>query len=449
MGSRALLVSLTLLAAALAVILLRFGGDRQEAAPDLAPGQERPADSSDPAPLRGLETGRVAVEEPGPAASEEDPPEAAEPETEAEPAAPPPGCLRVVVRRGGAPVAGRTVHLLRSRSYWLPRDLSAVEAELVHLILDAEGEAIACSLEPGTYIVGVELDPGQIPQRRVKLVAEEGATVRFDLAGASLTGHVYDDDGVPVEGARVQVDSSAAIVVWTDAQGAYRVEAIAEGVHWVGVNRDGSSFSEGEHMLQVAFAEGEAKRLDFGDPAGLATWSGFLRNRAGDPVGSPEGLRRPARLHLLRLEDRDYRTIPVGEDGRFTVRLARGRYQVKVNPPGQRDRLSIHEDLPIDSADLEQDIVLPGTRVSGRVRDPLTGEPGRGRHRHTVQAHLEGQTHSAAFHRTLIAPDGRYAIDGLGPGVWRIGPSGTSLEDYLEVRVREEDVELSVDLEHP
>ena len=131
------------------------------------------------------------------------------------------------------------------------------------------------------------------------------------------------------------------------------------------------------------------------------------------------------------------------------MRLARGRYQVKVNPPGQEDRLSIHEELPIDSTDLEGDLVLPGTRVSGRVRDRSTGEPGRGRHRHTVRAHLEGQTHSTAFHRTLIAADGSYTIDGLEPGLWRIGPSGTSLEDYLEVRVRAEDIELGVDLEHP
>lgn len=450
MGSRTLLVSLALLVAALTVILFRFTGSSDETAPGLSPGEEWPAESPNPAPLRVPGAGRIAPESPVPSGSEVSPPALAEPEVGTESVAPAPGCLRVIVRQRGAPVADRPVLLLRSGDYWLPRELSTVEAELTRLMLDGQGEATACSLEPGSYIVGVELGPGQVPQHRLTLVEEEGQTVTIELAGASLFGTVYDEDGGPAEGARVQVSLSTGVVtvVWTDTLGGYRVEAIAAGVRWVGVADDGSPYGDGDHMLQVHFSEGEAKRLDFGDPAGLVTWSGVLRNRAGDPVGSPQEGRKPAHVHLTRVADRDYRSAPVGEDGRFSLRLTRGEYRVAVNPPGCSDRLDPGETVVVASVDFELDLVLPGTRVHGRVLDSLTGQPGRGPFPHTVRAHLEGQQYSAAFHHATIAADGSYAFDGLEAGVWRVGSSHAPLDAYVEVRVREGDLELSIDLEH-
>ena len=67
---------------------------------------------------------------------------------------------------------------------------------------------------------------------------------------------------------------------------------------------------------------------------------------------------------------------------------------------------------------------------------------------HAVRAHRKGHRYPAAFRRAEIALDGTFAFDGLEAGVWRIGHRRTPLDAYVEVHVREEDVEVSVDVRH-
>ena len=354
------------------------------------------------------------------------------------------GCLTVTARRAGAPLEGASALVIESDEAFLPRDLGDANVELIRLQLDPAGQAHLCALEAGRHLVGLEIAPGQVFSKRVEILDDQGAVAEFELAGGGLFGEIRAATGEPVEGARVQVShiaDRAVIVVWSDSLGAYSVEGLQAGSYWFSVDFDGDPWGPSEHMSRLALEEDELRRMDIGRPEGLATVSGVLRDRAGNPVEG-RGRSQPT-LHVERIDVQDYRPVQVGEAGRFDTPLEAGSYSIHASVNGHIDRLLVAQRLDIDLADVDRDLVVPGTTIRGRVLGSASdSEMG-------VRAHRPGETSPSSFHRTVVDGSGEFALHGLGPGAWRVGPFGAKLVEFVDVEVRAEDLELRLDLELP
>jgi len=435
--------------AILAYFLIQSGGDPPVIEPGPHAGAHKDAGDPGEPPLAQEDSTRVQLEAP------HEPPPSEGPQVSSKPEPPVPdpplvaGCLRVIATRGGIGLSGHRVYVYSGSRHWLPRGLTAADPRATVLVLDAAGATEVHGLEPGEYSVGVELAPGQLPQRHVELAADVGRTVRFEFSGARLFGNVFNPRGGPATGACVSVShmkSETLWEAWTDSVGAYNMEALQEGWHWITVRFEGS-LSNSDHMLQVSLLEGEEKRLDFGSPAGLAVWRGVLRNRAGNAVPG-RGLYSTTHLHFVRAEDHAYSSCMVDGAGRFEHSLAPGKYDVRADRPAHLRRVAVAQEVEVGTVDFERDLVLPGTRVMGRIFDPETGEPrtqGDGGRPLAVRART---TNSTAYHFVPVGADATYILDGLSPGIWRIG-SGPRADDDVEVQVREQDYELIVNLELP
>ena len=366
-------------------------------------------------------------------------------------AAPPAGCLRIVATQAGAPLAGRTVWLSRTRSDWFPREVERADESTSELILDVAGQVERCSLQAGDYLVGIESSAKQMAQFRVALRAQAGQLVRFELGDVELHGCALDADGEPAEGALVLVSEARragmSVATWTNGAGAYRLQGLSASECWIALHLDGSPYSEMQHSLRTSFMAGESRRLDFGPSAGWHSWSGALRNRAGELV---EGVGdEPVPLTLARLDGAHERRPLAATLGRFSLRLAPGEYRVLAIPPGHARPRVVLETLTVGEADLERDLVLPGTRVRGQLRQASTGAPMRvelGGKRSQVRAHLAGHLYPAAFLSVPIDAEGRYCFESLDAGDWKIGLGSQGFEQELELRIEAADVDLVLDL---
>jgi len=348
------------------------------------------------------------------------------------------GCLEVLVLRHGAPVSSGTVHLVSDRRSWLPPDPWSDE-KVRQLPIGVDGIARAAALAPGIWLIGAEVVQGEVQQERVRLTEEKGQRVVIELGGASLSGHVYDSDGAPVEGARVQVGSTFATVVWSDALGAYRVNALPEGTHWASARLDGNEYSKSDFMLQIAFADSEQKEHDFGRSRRNPRWTGVVRNRADDPVPG-------AKLHVSRRDQDGYSTGRAAGDGTFQLALEPGTYDISLESPSNSNRTLAIEGFVIAEADIEQDLVLPGTRVAGKVHGLPDNWAERSRGM-TVSARIEGKDYSAAIYRAEVLFDGSFVLDGLGPGKWLLTTWPDQTPSASELTIREVDVEHGLDLQ--
>lgn len=426
-------------------------GDREversieEPLADARPAELREAQAAYPVGKgrEALGGGEVASLEPA-VASVAEPEESAELETALDP--PPPGTIELLVLRAGQPAAGCWVHFQARLGYWLPRDPWKEGTGVEHLQLDATGRTEIRGLEPGACVLGIELSPGIVKHRRAEIPKETGTRVVIELGTGEISGRVYDASGGAVAGARVDVSGGASSgpgvrsIVWTGADGGYSVTELPKGHFGLSLNLDGGWDTTGsDESAKVVLEEGERRVFDFGSPVGTATWSGHVRGQTGAAV------QKSIRIVLVERTSGSVLVPWCADDGSFSISAPPGEYRVHLfSPSNSSESISVFEDLKIDSADLQRDILLPGARIAGRVTGSADRMASLTRHRRWVSIHEKGHDYPAAFGHVDLLADGTFAFDAIKAGTWLVSVSGAEPES-LEVEVLESDALLEVE----
>jgi hypothetical protein len=116
-----------------------------------------------------------------------------------------------------------------------------------------------------------------------------------------------------------------------------------------------------------------------------------------------------------------FREYPVEEDGSFDIGLIPGPYAIGVQLNPYDDSEILLGDVRVHAEDLEQDLILPGARLSGRLYR-VDGDALAAHTDVSVGVRKEGANHPAAVRHARIEPDGSFAFDALEPGAYLVNP---------------------------
>jgi len=319
------------------------------------------------------------------------------------------GTLEIQVLRAGAPVPGGRGWLLQGERRELPVELHEAApgydpGALLPALADAEGVLRYSGLAPGPYRAAVEV-LGQRLECSLRLPAE-GALERIVLllGAATVEGRVHDDEGLPLQGARVSLGNRngrpCSRFAESDAGGRYRIAEVAPGPHWISAHPGGSLWNPGTSKTCTVPATG-VLRVDFGAPAGeLRPFRGVLRNSSGEPLPGP------GRIYVRPEDEDENRFYSYSEDGAFDLRLRPGRYTLSLDlPRAYQERLPLGT-LEMPDAALERDLVLSGMRL--RVWLQVVGQ--------APELQLSVRERDQAAHLRLVPlGDGSWVRDGLDP----------------------------------
>lgn len=364
----------------------------------------------------------------------------------------PPGVMEGIVLRGREPLTTGGVVFFRpgyfSRLPEHPRD-AGPQARLESAAIDGSGMFRIANLIPGNYTLAIDVGQGAQHETSVQLTSQKpGRRIVIVLGSARVSGHVYDEEGNPVADARVVVEGqfvrkgarSFRTSRSTRADGSYGFTDLPVGLYWFTVQLGGAwDSNDADSQQRLRLSAGEARVIDFGSTQAARTWSGTVRNRSGDPVQGG------CRLHLTHSETGAYSVAVVEAESAFHVRLQRGEYSVHVSLDSDwEERIEVPV-VRVGSADVNRDITIPGTRVKGTVIDLATGLP--------VQDYVglrvgfRQRDAGTAGQGGPVDAAGRFAVDGVMPGVWLVSthPLRLLVGDH-EITVAESDVEIPLTL---
>ena len=193
----------------------------------------------------------------------------------------------------------------------------------------------------------------------------------------------------------------------------------------------------------IELAVGETKQVDFGGRLDTARWNGRLLSAFREPF---LGL---GRLYLTHVETAEEQTVLVDMDGKFAATLLKGSWHVRAQCTGAPTQGFDLGEVAVE-ADLEQDLIVPGIRLSGRLTPPdeVKGDPLR--HSWTlIQCDLVEGEYSGGNRRVNVDAEGLFTIDGLTPGTWHltIWPGELVGGQPFEVVLGPDDSEAHVTLE--
>jgi hypothetical protein len=278
--------------------------------------------------------------------------------------------------------------------------------------VDSEGRFELVDLAPGRFRLSA-LASGYLPEMRGGLDLKEGIGIEgIDLIlrrGAVIEGRVQAPDGSPAAGARVMVLDQPA---QTDLGLAGRPETFAdnEGHYELGGLSDGDRTVLAEHpgsrpaRKQVQIQEGTT-RVD------LRLGKGF---EVAGRVSGPEGPVAGASLRLRPQEAEAGAANPVtsGPDGTFRFPdVGEGRYRIETETPSYA---SAAEEVRIAGAPLTGlEIRLErGGAVEGRILGLAFQD--------LAQVQVVATSPGRPGQAGRVDYEGRYRIEGLGPGDWKV-----------------------------
>ena len=299
-------------------------------------------------------------------------------------------------------------------------ELEAIKPGPVRITASADGFATSAP-HP------IELAPGQ---------AVADLTLALRKPGR-ITGEVVDDAGRPLAGRPVHVNGMEGGFnsrdTETDAAGRFEFGGVSPDRYWV--NSQAS--------------EKELAALDLDEEERQAQWamhqkSATVTVEEGETVhvvlgGTPkDGIKVHGKVYAGAARDR---TVPrctlwihkkpydsgspitgvSDAEGNYAVVVpAAGEYAVSAMNPKSGTTTTTKLTVPEEKKDLEQDIVLPGGRIAGRVIG-IDGKPIAGIQvscaPEQMTAMLSGD---ASYGNGMSDEAGKYSFDGLGPGTYRM-----------------------------
>lgn len=301
-----------------------------------------------------------------------------------------------VLDESGDPVAGTRVVLTVETRF-----VAAAE-------VDAEGRFEMVDLAPGRFRLSA-LASGYLPETRDGIDLKEGSGVGgIDLVlrrGAVVEGRILAPDGSPVAGARVMVLDQPAETdlglaarpdTFADDEGRYQLGGIAEGDRTVVAQH--AEFRPARRQVKVQ--EGTTL-LD------LRLSRGF---EVSGRVTGPEGPVRGTTLRLMGTES----TLPAtsGPDGAFRFEaVAEGSYRVEAETPGY--------------ASAAEEVRVAGSSVTGLEIRLERGDAIAGRvlglpFEDLAQVQVVATSPARPGQRGQVDYEGRYRVEGLGPGEWKV-----------------------------
>ena len=338
---------------------------------------------------------------------------------------------------------------------------SGHEEPISSVLIAADGTFSMDGIRKGAF--ALEIEPAGSASRLMYFVmpkAPEKTRRRVvALEGARVAGTVFDRLGEPAVGAVVNVGPHIVShpmrgfqfqsEVRTGADGSFEVDRLPAGPYWI-VAHLGPDWwtTRDDRTLKFEAKAGEFVRLDLGSARVEPRWSGVVRARNGKVVRGPKSLE-------LRPKGGDgLEAVPYDATGSFSRRLPPGAYSVSVvftdyGAEPQRRPVEIHPDVTIADHDLVSDLVIPGARVSGGVKDVASGSALVKRTDQRVLLTPEGKDHLWSQGVWMLA-DGTFELDGVAPGRYVISGYPLALRDSsgrpVTVAVREGEPEVTVEL---
>lgn len=281
---------------------------------------------------------------------------------------------------------------------------------------DAEGRFALDSLGPGAYRLHTE-HAGFAPELTAAVLDPEWASDEVLIRlyrGGHVQGTVRDEQGQPMAEEKLVATKSliqleAAQYARTDGEGFYEIPRLSPGSYRV-MRIRGNSMQTKTAVIR----EGEVTIVDFGESPRIRLRGTVLRH--GQPLPGAtlffsEG-GRSLTFETLKFAEAD-------GAGLFEIGLDRpGAYRVIVGEAGAGMGASSVELLVPDEPEVRRDILLGGDGISGTILDP-DGNP-------IIAANVSARREGTSFDDLSgmqIAetdPGGRYEINGLSPGLYRI-----------------------------
>lgn len=279
---------------------------------------------------------------------------------------------------------------------------------------DRDGRFELTDLAPGRFRLAA-LGSGFLPETGQKITLAEGEGIEgIEIVlhrGATLEGRVSAPDGSPAAGAKVVVldteeESGLGLVgrpgAVSDREGRYEIGGISEGDHTVLADLNGFQPARGLIRVEVG-----ANRLD------LRLEEGF---EVSGRVSGPEGPVPGAVLRLLPQQEGSTAPSPgsTGPDGAFRFpAVAEGRYRIEVEKPGYA-MVSTSLEVQVEGAPVTNlEVKL---ERGGAVAGWILGLDAHDLAQVQIVATAPGRTGQAG----QVDPEGRYRIEGLGPGEWNV-----------------------------
>ncbi|MFO0551387.1 MAG: carboxypeptidase regulatory-like domain-containing protein [Polyangiaceae bacterium] len=280
-------------------------------------------------------------------------------------------------------------------------------AEAIPWVSDAYGEYKATPVTPGRVQLLVR-HPEYTDFASEEIALAPGGEVRVDVVlrrGGRIEGYVEEEDGLPVEGARLELAAESGLwtqVTYTDADGSFAVASVPESVH-LSVSRP-DALGEVAVRLELDVAPGETQRLRIVLPKAREGTTIRFDDEHGQPLARVE-----ARVQSLDLETVFARTFFSGEDGTIQVPGVRGLpLRVIAERPGKAPLFDT-----LDPVGEEHRLVL---RDGLTLKGSLTGRGGRVKIEH---ASLSLYT-LAGLEFAKSDEEGEFEFEDLAPGRARL-----------------------------
>jgi large repetitive protein len=301
---------------------------------------------------------------------------------------------------------------------------------------DARGQYAVTGLAPGSYTLSAD-EPRYVAWSREHVTLAAGQTLGTDIVlerGAALVGHVVDPDGIPVEGARIQVSPNnqggmeafmhlvqAKDVVRTGRDGSFKATRLRPGARQsLLVSHDAF---ESRTLGGIDLAPGATRSVTVTLPRGRSV-RGVVKDEDGVPVAAAEVHLMQAMSfsrggsHMSFVGGPSQRPgLETGPDGTFEIKgLTAGDYRLSVQKRGYTsgtvDPLKVSD---VSGQEPIEVLLHTGASISGLVHtksgvgaagyrvmaNPVGGDAGR-----PFQSMSEGPT----------GPDGAFVVEGLLPG---------------------------------
>lgn len=286
---------------------------------------------------------------------------------------------------------------------WAGSQAMRLPEETALVTSDPQGRFAFSGLAPGRYALTASAAGFSKRSMRIVTVPSPGELEVQLWASSFLEGFVVGEDGQPVAGAEVLAQGGHTVPRTTTGSGGGFSLEVSNGTYVLAA-RQGERMGRIPHVLQVAPGE-TVKDLRIT----LGARSGLQGTVTATPDGAPVvGARLTASPSKQAGE---VGSATTGSDGRYSLELPPGDYDVVVVAPGRTS--AVREALVIaPSQQLTVDFLLDGTGVvEGRVTD-LEARPIAGAY--VKASRIRGLSGIERFTRTDA--NGAYRLEGLELG---------------------------------